>query len=125
MLEHKHLIVRAEINKPPFDEARIGDWLKKLVSDLGMKVMMGPIMGYSPVAGNRGLTAAVIIETSHVVLHAWDEDDPAMLQLDVYTCSKLNPQVIWDAIQEFEPVHVDYKLLDREGKFITILEKSS
>lgn len=125
MLQHKHLIVRAEVNRPPFETARIEDWLRKLVDALGMKIMMGPISGYSPIVGNRGLTAAVVIETSHIVLHAWDEDDPAMLQLDVYTCSHLDPQVIWDALQEFEPVHVDYKLLDRESKFITILEKSS
>ena len=114
MLEHKHVIVRAEVSNPPFDEARIGNWLKKLVDDLGMKVMMGPIAGYSPVIGNRGLTAAVVIETSHIVLHAWDEDEPAMLQLDVYTCSKLDLNVVWNALAEFEPTKVEYKLLDRE-----------
>lgn len=125
MLEHKHIIVRAEVNSPPFDVAKIGLWLEKLVSDLGMKIMMGPIMGYSPIVGNRGLTAAVVIETSHIVLHAWDEESPAMLQLDVYTCSHLDKNVVLDAIQEFDPVHVDYKILDRESKFITLLEKSS
>ena len=125
MLQHKHLIVRAEINKPPFDVTQIGEWLAKLVDDLGMKIMMGPIAGYSPVEGNRGLTAAVVIETSHIVLHAWDEDDPAMLQLDVYTCGCLDPKVIWKAMEVFEPTHIDYKLLDRETKFITVLEKSS
>ncbi len=87
--------------------------------------MMGPISGYSPVIGNRGLTAAVVIETSHIVLHAWDEESPAMLQLDVYTCSHLDPDIIWAAIAEFEPTHVDYKFLNREGKFITVVEKSS
>lgn len=121
MLEHKHIIVRAEVKSPPFDVTRINEWLTKLVDDLGMKIMMGPISGYSPVVGNRGLTAAVVIETSHIVLHAWDEEEPAMLQLDVYTCSKLDPEVIWRAIEEFDPVHVDYKLLDRENKFITIM----
>ena len=124
-MQHKHLIARAEVNRPPFETAQIENWLKKLVSDLGMKIMMGPISGYSPVLGNRGLTAAVVIETSHIVLHAWDETSPAIIQLDVYTCSDLLPQVIWDAIAEFEPIHVDYKLLDRDSKFITILEKSS
>jgi len=114
MLEHKHVIVRAEVNSPPFDEARITEWLRKLVDDLGMKVMMGPIAGYSPIVGNRGLTAAVVIETSHIVLHAWDEENPAMLQLDVYTCSKLDLEVVWRALAEFDPAKVEYKLLDRE-----------
>ncbi|RZK41876.1 MAG: S-adenosylmethionine decarboxylase [Hymenobacter sp.] len=125
MLEHKHIIIRAEVSNPPFDVTQITIWLKKLVDNLGMKIMMGPMAGYSPVVGNRGLTAAVVIETSHIVLHAWDEEDPAMLQLDVYTCSHLDKQVVLDAIQQFEPTHVDYKILDRESKFITILEKSS
>lgn len=125
MLQHKHLLARCEVNKPPFDPAQIENWLRKLVADLGMKIMMGPISGYSPVVGNRGLTAAVVIETSHIVVHAWDEESPAMLQVDVYTCSDLDPKVIWDAIAEFEPTHIDYKLLDRESKFITVLEKSS
>lgn len=121
MLEHKHLIIRAEVNKPPFDPAQIETWLAKLVSDLGMKIMMGPISGYSPMIGNRGLTAAVIIETSHIVLHAWDEESPSMLQLDVYSCSEVDPEVVWDAIKEFDPIHVDYKFLDRKSKFITML----
>lgn len=125
MLQHKHIIIRAEVESPPFDVTQIELWLKQLVSDLGMKIMMGPIAGYSPVEGNRGLTAAVVIETSHIVLHAWDEDDPAMLQLDVYTCSHLDKDVVLGAIEQFKPVHVDYKILDRESKFITILEKSS
>lgn len=124
MLEHKHVIVRAEVNSPPFDEAQITTWLAKLVDDLGMKIMMGPIAGYSPVVGNRGLTAAVVIETSHIVLHAWDEDEPAMLQLDVYTCSKLDLEVVWSALKQFNPVKVEYKLLDREHG-LTELEKSS
>lgn len=121
MLEHKHLIVRAEVNNPPWQPQYIKDWLECLVQDLDMKVMMGPIAAYSDVEGNRGLTAAVIIETSHIVIHVWDEEYPAMLQLDVYSCSDIDPQVVWDAIQEFEPVHIDYKFLDRKDKFITML----
>jgi len=120
MLEHKHVIVRAEVAAPPFDTARIGDWLTQLVDDLGMKIMMGPLVGYSPVVGNRGLTAAVVIETSHIVLHAWDEDDPAMLQLDVYTCSHLDLAVVWKALEEFEPIKVEYKVLDREHGLVEI-----
>lgn len=125
MLQHKHILIRAEVEKPPVNEIMINDWLARLVDALGMKIMMGPIAGYSPVVGNRGLTAAVVIETSHIVLHAWDEESPAMLQLDVYTCSHLDKNVVLDAIEEFKPTHVDFKILDRESKFITILENSS
>ena len=85
----------AAFYRGPVGGEPVRDWLKSLVNDLGMKIMMGPIAGYSPVEGNRGLTAAVVIETSHIVLHVWDEEQPAMMQLDVYTCGELNPDVIW------------------------------
>lgn len=125
MLEHQHLIVRGEIANPPQDTHTIEQKLKELVSALNMKIMMGPISGYSPVVGNRGLTCAVIIETSHIVLHTWDEESPAMLQLDVYSCSEVDPEIVWKWLEDFEPVHIDYKFLDRKTKFITVIEKNS
>jgi len=65
--------------------------------------------------GNRGLTVAAIIETSHVVLHSWDEQDPAMLQLDVYTCGAFDPRLVFEWIEEYyNPVKMEYKYLDRE-----------
>ena len=121
MLEHRHLIVRAEVDRPPQDTAYIETWLRTLVDALGMKILMGPYVVYSEMEGNRGLTGACIIETSHIVLHAWDEEHPYMLQLDVYSCSDVDPEVVLDFVQEFEPTHVDYKFLDRKNKFIELL----
>lgn len=121
MLEHKHLIVRAEVNKPPLDFEYMKAWLSELIDELDMKIMCGPFGGYSPVVGNRGLTIGAVIETSHVVLHAWDEEHPYMLQLDVYSCSDIDPHIVFDAIEEFEIEHLDYKFLDRKSKFIEIL----
>ena len=121
MLEHKHLIVRGEILNPPNDTYFVEKKLKQLVKDLGMKIMMGPISGYSPIVGNRGLTCAVIIETSHIVLHTWDEENPAMLQLDVYSCSEIDPSIVWEWLEDFNPIHLDYKFMDRKTKFITMI----
>lgn len=115
------MIVRAEVNKPPQGTTFMEMWLQDLVQALGMKILMGPYATYSEMPGNRGLTAACIIETSHIVLHAWDEELPGMLQLDVYSCSKVDPQLILEAIQVFEPTHVDYKFLNRKDKFIELL----
>lgn len=120
-LSHKHLIVRAEIEHPPTDPETINKWLLDLIDALGMKVMMGPYAAYSFMEGNRGLTAVAVIETSHIALHVWDEENPAMMQLDVYSCSEVEPEVVWDAIERFGPVHVDYKFLDRKEKFIKML----
>jgi S-adenosylmethionine/arginine decarboxylase-like enzyme len=87
----------------------------ELIETIGMKLMMGPYAKYLDVKGNRGLTCVAIIETSHIALHVWDEDDPALMQLDVYTCGNLDPYDVVNAIQPFEPVKVEMKYLDREN----------
>jgi S-adenosylmethionine/arginine decarboxylase-like enzyme len=113
-LVHKHLIIRAEVTNPPTDEAFVIDWIKTLVDTINMKVLMGPYAKYLDVVGNRGITAVAIIETSHIALHVWDEDSPALVQLDVYTCGCLEPQLVVDALQVFSPTKVEMKYLDRE-----------
>lgn len=121
VLEHKHLIVRAELLNPPQCAEAIQDWMKSLVETIGMKILMGPYAIYSDMVGNRGLTAVTIIETSHIAMHVWDEDDPALMQLDVYTCSTLNIEDVFGALDEFAPVHLQYKYIDRENE-LTLLQ---
>ena len=71
VLEHKHLIVRAELNEPPYSSIEIKEWMKRLVDKIGMNILMGPYAVYSDMEGNQGLTAVTIIETSHIALHVW------------------------------------------------------
>lgn len=122
ILEHKHLIVRAELNDPPYDTVAIKGWMHRLVKQIDMNILMGPYAVYSDMEGNKGLTAVTIIETSHIALHVWDEESPALMQLDVYTCSKLNIDDVFEAIKEFDPVKVEYKYIDREYD-LTLLDK--
>ena len=124
VLEHKHLIVRAELLNPPQCATAIQEWMKELVDKIDMKVLMGPYAIYSDMVGNRGLTAVTIIETSHIAMHVWDEDDPALMQLDVYTCSTLNIDDVFSALHEFMPTHVEYKYIDRENELI-LLDKGT
>lgn len=124
MLEHKHLIIRAEVNKPPTKEQELymSEWFANLIDSIGMKILKGPFVTYLDVEGNRGFTGVCIIETSHIAMHVWDEDSPGLMQLDVYTCGALDINIVFDKIQEFEPVRIDYKFLDREHDFV-VLEK--
>lgn len=124
LLEHKHLVVRAEINNPPKDAEAIKDWMRNLVDAIGMNILMGPYAVYSDMEGNRGLTAVTIIETSHIAMHVWDECEPALMQLDVYTCSTLNIDDVFNAIRPFYPVSVEYKYIDRERN-LQLIEKGS
>ena len=114
VLEHKHLIVRAEINNPPYSPNDIKQWMRDLVDTIGMNILMGPYAVYSDMEGNAGLTAVTIIETSHIAMHVWDEVSPALMQLDVYTCSTLDINDVFAAVQVFEPSKVEYKYIDRE-----------
>ena len=115
LLVHKHLIIRAEAKNPPMEESFLRHWLQKFIHEIGMKVMMGPYVKYSNMVGNRGITGAAIIETSHIVMHVWDEPDPALLQFDVYSCGEFNPETICEKIKrDFSTTKIEYKFLDRE-----------
>jgi|TARA_B110000483_G_scaffold129705_1_gene155411 S-adenosylmethionine/arginine decarboxylase-like enzyme len=114
LLEHKHLIIRAEVNNPPRDEVWLQNWLTELVDKIGMKVCRGPITAYVDMPGNEGLTGVVVIETSHIAIHVWDAVEPALVQLDVYTCSTLDKDIIFAELEQWNPTKVEYKYLDRE-----------
>ena len=114
-LVHKHLIVRAEVTNPPKDETLAKEFLKELIEGINMKTLFGPEARYVDVPGNRGLTCFAIIETSHIVMHTWDESNPAMIQLDVYTCGALDTDVVFDFMRRFGVIKMDYKFLDREN----------
>ena len=116
LLVHKHLIVRAEAVRPPMDEMYLTEWLQDFITSINMKVLMGPYVIYHNVPGNRGITGAAIIETSHIVMHVWDECSPALMQFDVYSCGEFDPEQICRLIQrDFEITKIDYKFLDREN----------
>lgn len=122
MIPHKHLLVRAQIANHISNTTEISNWVSNLVETIQMKILHGPVSVYCDKTGNRGITAFAIIETSHVVLHTWDENNPATLQLDVYTCSDLEIDLVFKALAVFQPITIDYKFLDREQGFVEITD---
>ena len=114
LLEHKHLIIRTEVNNPPRDEVWLQNWLTELVDKIGMKVCRGPITAYVDMPGNEGLTGVVVIETSHIAIHVWDAVEPALVQLDVYTCGPFDKDIIFAELEQWDPVKIEWKFLDRE-----------
>jgi S-adenosylmethionine/arginine decarboxylase-like enzyme len=118
-LYHKHLLINAKIDKP-FTSAYQGiDFLKELVNKIDMKIIQGPYASYVNKIGNRGLTAVVMIETSHIAFHIWDEKNPALIQFDLYTCGSLKVQKVLDSfIDTFEVGTMDWVLFDRENGFV-------
>ena len=119
MLEHRHIIIRATVKKPPMDVDKIKVWVRTLVEKINMKPLGETVAVYVNKEGNRGLTCVQCIETSHIAFHSWDEDKPAVIQLDVYTCSTLRKQTEFDALEEFQPIEINYMTFDRT-KYIEI-----
>jgi S-adenosylmethionine/arginine decarboxylase-like enzyme len=116
-VKHKHLLIRAEVNKPPENEEEIKEWVQYLINKIGMKLLAGPYASKVDKKGNAGLTGVAIIETSHVVIHTWDEMKPALVQLDVYSCKDFEKHIVVECLEQFEPVEIDYKYFDRENNF--------
>tara|TARA_B100000686_G_C16800088_1_gene985298 strand:+ start:2409 stop:2804 length:396 start_codon:yes stop_codon:yes gene_type:complete len=111
--KHKHLIIRAEVNRPITSEKEIKKWLRKLVNKIDMKIIKGPYAGYVTKEGNRGITGVVMIETSHIAIHIWDEESPALVQCDVYSCAEFSMNEVLAEFVDMEVVKIDHILLDR------------
>jgi len=118
-LYHKHLLVNARVKNPLNSEEEGISFLTRLVEAIDMKIIKGPFASYVDKPGNKGLTAIVMIETSHIAFHIWDEEDPGLIQFDLYTCGKLDLEaVIAMFYTTFNVVDIDYVLFDREKGFI-------
>ena len=121
MALHNHLLLNGFTNTPPKDEAETIEWMRQLVEVIDMKILQGPFASYVTKEGNRGLTCVVMIETSHIALHVWDEEEPAFVHFDLYTCGRLPAGFIIDKLKEelglFEG---SYLVLERGEGFRTL-----
>ena len=121
--KHKHLIVRADIGWSPKEEDlnKVSDWIRSLIKKIQMKLLAGPYTTYVNELGNKGMTSVAIIETSHIALHIWDETNPGLMQLDVYSCADFSPQDVFDEVEEmFDTKKIEYKFLDREKELVEV-----
>ena len=75
--------------------------------------------------GNRGITAVVMIETSHIAIHIWDEISPALVQCDVYSCAEFSSSEVLMEFAVMEPTKIEHILLDRAEEIVTITQPNS
>ncbi len=125
-LDHKHLVLRAEVNVCPREDSlhQILKWMKQLIIKIDMKLMQGPAISYVDQPGNRGTTCMALIETSHIVIHIWDEPNPGIVQLDIYSCKEFELQTVITHFEDFFNVSkMEYKFLDRTND-MTIIDES-
>lgn len=120
MTRHLHLLVRATLKNPPQDQTLARLQLQDLIDSIDMRTLSGPHSEYVYTKGNQGMTVSAIIETSHIVLHTWDETDPALAQLDVYSCKAYSKNTVFEWFKQYDPVELEYKWIDRENGLETI-----
>lgn len=117
MLKHLHLIVGVNVQKPPKNAEEAMTFLKFLISRIDMSlapVAENPHGYYCDIAGNEGVTASAILETSHTVLHSWDMSSPAKLQFDLYSCKDFDIEFVIDLCNSFGILSGSYIVLDRD-----------
>jgi S-adenosylmethionine/arginine decarboxylase-like enzyme len=123
-LMHKHLLISAAVSDLPSDISILQAWFIDLVAKIRMKLVpteelhgnaQNPLVYDCKVIGNAGFTVAGVIETSHIVIHTWTETNPAIIQLDVYSCPHFTPEEVFEHFDVFKPVKLSYKFLDREN----------
>lgn len=119
-LDHKHLIINATVSKPPVDVSITVDWMRRLISAVGMKLVIGPFAHYCTADDNNGITATCCIETSHASLHAWEKLDPPILRVDLYSCANFDIFKVFELVKEFDPYELDWMLLDRNHTYISV-----
>ena len=121
MALHNHILLNGYVTNPPTNEEETIAWMKQLVSDIDMKIIQGPYASYVNKEGNRGLTATVMIETSHIALHVWDEEQPALIQFDLYTCSTLPVPTVIDSVNKYMGLeNYWYMVMERRNGFNVI-----
>ena len=113
MPEHKHLIIRAPVYEPITSEKELKKWLRDLVKIIKMKIIKGPYASYVSKEGNRGITGIVMIETSHISIHIWDETTPALVQCDVYSCAEFQQGEVIMHLGIMKPKKIEYMMVDR------------
>jgi S-adenosylmethionine/arginine decarboxylase-like enzyme len=124
MALHNHVLINGYTLLPPTDEKQTIVWMQQLVDSIGMKTIQGPFASYVTKEGNRGLTAVVMIETSHIAMHVWDETDPGFMQFDLYTCSTLPVEkVIKNLEDHFGLFNHSVLVLERSDGFKIIPEE--
>ena len=117
MLQHKHLLLKGNIKHIPtnLDAISIKIWMERFIKSNGMQLQCEPIVSYVHDKGNRGMTACCLLKTSHMAFHIWDEQDPALMQFDFYTCGEMNADEIFKKLNiKFHFLKYEYMILDRE-----------
>lgn len=97
-LYHKHMLIRAYVKNPLIDVDKTNEWFHELVSKVGMQIAVPAKSSYVTKEGNEGITGSVNLCTSHSSIHIWDQEAPAKIEFDLYSCSDFDLATILEHI---------------------------
>ena len=97
-MKHKHLIVRARLEKPPVELDTVEAWVK----ELGEGEITSGVTA-------EGIFSVLVGETNMIAARFWNPD---VLQLDV-CASEVSPTDVFDHIEEFIILSKSHLFLDR------------
>ena len=116
-LFHQHTLLKAYVTTPPRSEESLNTWLRDLVTAVGMKICIEPRSFYVSEPGNEGLTGQVGLCTSHAAIHVWDHEEPAMIQMDLYSCRAYEPKTLVDLVARWGLLSYEMMEIDRNDGF--------
>ena len=120
-VKHLQQIIIGQVTKPPTDVDVVKQFMRDLVEAIGMKRLIEPQAVYVEAVGNKGMTSCVLIETSHIAWHVWDEESPGLLQFDLYTCGDLIVDQVLAIVKDFFGLTTySMKVFDRAEELIEL-----
>lgn len=127
-LKHKHLILAVDVKWPPKDDEEAVAFLQFLIKRVDMAIAKNETLPKNPMgyycdqAGNEGVTAVGILETSHCAIHSWNLDSPAKFQFDLYSCKEFDVPYIISLVNGFGIISGTYMVIDRDTE-LKLLEQ--
>lgn len=125
-LKHKHLIISLQVKYPPKDYQEVEAFQSFLIKRIGMNIAKADTLPKNPMAyfcenpGNIGVTGVGILETSHTVIHVWEESFPAKMEFDLYSCSDFEVEHIISLMHTFGIIKGNFYVLDRDEGLVII-----
>lgn len=109
-MKGKHLIVDMHDCRMP-NHAELYEFIDELVKLIKMNKLISPYV-VKGAPDNPGITGFVIIETSHIAIHTFE--DTNTIALDIYSCKPFNHIIALNAIKKtFETKKITYKVYRR------------
>ena len=90
---HNHLMINADTAFPITRKRELRKFLKSTAEVIGVHRLGGTRVRYCSREGARGLIGSLMLDTSHVSIHIFDEPKPANVRIDVYTSGNLDVEL--------------------------------